>query len=82
MLATIFKPGSSAEKSGAGCADSAPRQVINGVKFRDGIEVQKRVRKADHRVPRRIAAINWRTPDLMTKAWARSFRQPIKRVGV
>ena len=31
-------------------------KVISGVKFRDGIEVQQRVRKADNQTRRRIAA--------------------------
>jgi hypothetical protein len=57
MLSMIFKLGMSAEKNWRrlrGFQQLA--KVIDGVKFRDGIEVQQRVHKASNQAPRRIAA--------------------------
>ena len=57
MLSMIFKLGMSAEKNWRRLRGFEwLAKVINGVKFRDGIEVQQRVRKADHQTPRRAAA--------------------------
>jgi transposase-like protein len=57
MLSMIFKLGMSAEKNWRRLRGfESLAKVINGVKFRDGIEVQQRVRKADHQTPRRAAA--------------------------
>jgi putative transposase len=57
MLSMIFKLGMSAEKNWRRLRGFEwLAKVINGVKFRDGIEVQQRAGKADHQTPRRIAA--------------------------
>jgi len=57
MLSMIFKLGMSAEKNWRRLRGFEwLAKVINGVKFRDGIEVQQRVRKADNQMPRRAAA--------------------------
>jgi transposase-like protein len=57
MLSMIFKLGMSAEKNWRRLRGFQwLAKVIDGVKFRDGIEVQQRVRKADNQVPRRAAA--------------------------
>jgi transposase-like protein len=57
MLSMIFKLGMSAEKNWRRLRGFEwLAKVINGVKFRDGIEVPQRVRKADHQTPRRAAA--------------------------
>ena len=57
MLSMIFKLGMSAEKNWRRLRGFEwLAKVINGVKFRDGIEVQQWVRKADHPTPRRAAA--------------------------
>lgn len=57
MLSMIFKLGMSAEKNWRRLRGFEwLAKVINGVKFRDGIEVQQRVRKADNQTPRRAAA--------------------------
>jgi transposase-like protein len=57
MLSMIFKLGMSAEKNWRRLRGFEwLAKVIDGVKFRDGIEVQQRVRKADHQTPRRAAA--------------------------
>ena len=57
MLSMIFKLGMSAEKNWRRLRGfESLAKVINGVKFRDGIEVQQRVRKADHQTLRRAAA--------------------------
>lgn len=57
MLSMIFKLGMSAEKNWRRLRGFEwLAKVINGVKFRDGIEVQQRVRKTDNQMPRRAAA--------------------------
>lgn len=57
MLAMIFKLGMSAEKNWRRLRGfESLAKVISGAQFRDGIEVQQRVRKADHQTPRRAAA--------------------------
>jgi hypothetical protein len=57
MLSMIFKLGMSAEKNWRRLRGFEwLAKVINGVKVRDGIEVQQRVSKADHQTPRRVAA--------------------------
>jgi putative transposase len=57
MLSMIFKLGMSAEKNWRRLRGFQwLAKVIEGVKFRDGIEVQQRVRKAGNQAPRRIAA--------------------------
>jgi len=57
MLAMIFKLGQSAEQSWRRLRGFEwLGKVIDGVKFRDGIEVQQGVRKGGNQVPRRIAA--------------------------
>jgi putative transposase len=57
MLSMIFKLGMSAEKNWRRLRGFQwLAKVIDGVKFHDGIEVQQRVRKADHQTPRRAAA--------------------------
>jgi putative transposase len=57
MLSMIFKLGMSAEKNWRRLRGYPwLAKVIDGVKFRDGIEVQQRVRKAGNQAPRRIAA--------------------------
>jgi len=57
MLSMIFKLGMSAEKNWRRLRGYQwLAKVIEGVKFRDGIEVQQRVRKAGNQAPRRIAA--------------------------
>jgi transposase-like protein len=57
MLSMIFKLGMSAEKNWHRLRGfQSLAKVIEGVKFRDGIEVQQRVRKAGNQAPRRIAA--------------------------
>jgi hypothetical protein len=57
MLAMIFKLSQSAEKSWRRLRGfERLGKVIDGVKFRDGIEVQQRVRKTVNQEPRRIAA--------------------------
>ncbi|MGH9579016.1 MAG: IS256-like element IS4502 family transposase, partial [Terriglobales bacterium] len=57
MLSMIFKLGLSAEKNWHRLRGfERLAKVIDGVKFRDGIEVQKRVRNAGNQAPRRIAA--------------------------
>jgi transposase-like protein len=57
MLAMIFKLGMSAEKNWRRLRGFEwLAKVIDGVTFRDGIEVQQRVRKAGNQVTRRIAA--------------------------
>jgi putative transposase len=57
MLAMIFKLGMSAEKNWRRLRGFQwLAKVIDGATFRDGIEVQQRVRKADNQVTRRIAA--------------------------
>jgi transposase-like protein len=57
MLSMIFKLGMSAEKNWRRLRGFEwLAKVINGVKFRDGIEAPQRARKADHHAPRRIAA--------------------------
>jgi transposase-like protein len=57
MLSMIFKLGMSAEKNWRRLRGFEwLAKVINGVKFRDGIEVQQRVRKVDNQTPRRAAA--------------------------
>jgi hypothetical protein len=57
MLSMIFKLGMSAEKNWRRLRGFEwLATVISGVKFRDGIEVQQRVRKADNQTRRRIAA--------------------------
>ena len=56
-LSMIFKLGQSAEKRWRRLRGFEwLAKVIGGVKFRDGIEVQQRVRKASNQTPRRIAA--------------------------
>jgi transposase-like protein len=57
MLSMIFKLGMSAEKNWRRLRGFEwLAKVISGVTFRDGIEVQQRVRKADNQTPRRAAA--------------------------
>jgi len=57
MLSMIFKLGMSAEKNWRRLRGfESLAKVINGVKFRDGIEVQQRVRKDDNQTLRRAAA--------------------------
>ena len=57
MLSMIFKLGLSAERNWRRLRGFQwLAKVIGGVKFRDGIEVQQRVRKASNQAPRRIAA--------------------------
>jgi putative transposase len=57
MLSMIFKLGMSAEKNWRRLRGFEwLAKVIDGVKFRDGIEVQQRVRKAGNQALRRIAA--------------------------
>ena len=57
MLSMIFKLGMSAEKNWRRLRGFEwLAKVINGVKFRDGIEVQQRAGEADHPTPRRAAA--------------------------
>jgi len=57
MLSMIFKLGMSAEKNWRRLRGFEwLAKVINGAQFRDGIEVQQRVRKADNQTPRRAAA--------------------------
>lgn len=57
MLAMIFKLGMSAEKNWRRLRGFQwLAKVIDGVTFRDGIEVQQRVRKAGNQASRRIAA--------------------------
>jgi len=57
MLSMIFKLGMSAEKNWRRLRGFEwLAKVINGVKFRDGVEVQQRVRKADNQTSRRAAA--------------------------
>lgn len=57
MLAMIFKLGMSAQKNWRRLRGFQwLAKVIDGVQFRDGIEVQQRVRKAGNQAPRRIAA--------------------------
>lgn len=57
MLSMIFKLGMSAEKNWRRLRGFEwLAKVINGVKFRDGIEVQQRVCKADNQTLRRTAA--------------------------
>jgi len=57
MLAMIFKLGMSAEKNWRRLRGFEwLAKVIDGVTFRDGIEVQQRVRKAGNQLTRRIAA--------------------------
>lgn len=57
MLSMIFKLGMSAEKNWRRLRGFQwLAKVVDGVKFRDGIEVQQRVRKAGNQAPRRIAA--------------------------
>jgi putative transposase len=57
MLSMIFKLGMSAEKNWRRLRGFRwLAKVIDGVKFRDGIEIQQRVRKVGNQAPRRIAA--------------------------
>jgi len=57
MLSMIFKLGMSAEKNWRRLRGFEwLAKVIDGVKFRDGVEVQQRVRKAGNQAFRRIAA--------------------------
>jgi len=57
MLSMIFKLGMSAEKNWRRLRGFRwLAKVIDGVKFRDGIEMQQRVRKVGNQAPRRIAA--------------------------
>jgi transposase-like protein len=57
MLSMIFKLGMSAEKNWRRLRGFEwLAKVINGVKFRDGIEVQQRIPKVDHQTTRRAAA--------------------------
>jgi transposase-like protein len=57
MLSMIFKLGMSAEKNWRRLRGFEwLAKVISGVTFRDGIEVQQRVRKADNQTQRRTAA--------------------------
>ena len=57
MLSMIFKLGMSAEKNWRRLRGFQwLAKLVEGVKFRDGIEVQQRVRKAGNQAPRRIAA--------------------------
>ncbi len=57
MLSMIFKLGMSAEKNWRRLRGFKwLAKVISGVTFRDGIEVQQRVRKADNQTQRRVAA--------------------------
>lgn len=57
MLAMIFKLGMGAERNWRRLRGFQwLAKVIDGVKFRDGIEVQQRVRKASNQAPSRIAA--------------------------
>lgn len=57
MLAMIFKLGMGAERGWKRLRGFHwLAKVIDGVKFRDGIEVQQRVRKTSTHAPRRIAA--------------------------
>ena len=57
MLSMIFKLGMSAEKNWRRLRGfERLAKVISGVTFRDGIEVQQRVPKADNQTPRRAAA--------------------------
>jgi putative transposase len=57
MLSMIFKLGMSAEKNWRRLRGYPwLAKVIDGVKFRDGIEVQQRVRKTGNQAPRRFAA--------------------------
>jgi putative transposase len=57
MLSMIVKLGMSAEKNWRRLRGFEwLAKVINGVKFRDGIEVQQRVQKADNQTPRWAAA--------------------------
>jgi putative transposase len=57
MLAMIFKLGMSAEKNWRRLRGFEwLAKVIDGITFRDGIEVQQRVRKAGNQLTRRIAA--------------------------
>ena len=56
MLSMIFKLGMSAEKNWRRLRGfERLAKVISGVTFRDGIEVQQRVPKADNQTPRRAA---------------------------
>jgi transposase-like protein len=57
MLAMIFKLAMSAEKNWRRLRGFEwLAKVIGGTKFKDGVEVQQRVRKAGNQAPRRIAA--------------------------
>jgi len=57
MLSMIFKLGMSAEKNWRRLRGfERLAKVINGVQFRDGIEVQQRAPKTDHQTPRRAVA--------------------------
>jgi len=57
MLAMIFKLGMSAQKNWRRLRGFEwLAKVIGGTKFKDGIEVQQRVRKPGNQAPRRIAA--------------------------
>lgn len=57
MLSMIFKLGMSAEHNWRRLRGFEwLAKVISGATFRDGIEVQQRIRKADHQTSRRIAA--------------------------
>ena len=57
MLSMIFKLGMSAEKNWRRLRGFEwLAKVINGVPFRDGIEVQQRAPKTDDQTPRRAAA--------------------------
>jgi putative transposase len=57
MLSMIFKLGMSAEKNWRRLRGFEwLAKVINGVQFRDGIEVQQRAPKTDDQTPRRAAA--------------------------
>lgn len=57
MLSMIFKLGMSAEHNWRRLRGFEwLAKVISGATFRDGIEVQQRIRKADHHTSRRIAA--------------------------
>jgi hypothetical protein len=56
MLAMIFKLGMSAQRSWRRLRGfQRLAKAIDGAKFRDGIEVQQRVRKTGNQAPRRIA---------------------------
>ena len=57
MLSMIFKLGMSAEHNWRRLRGFEwLAKVISGATFRDGLEVQQRIRKADHHTSRRIAA--------------------------